>query len=115
MGNLTRVEVSYEYEDFPLTDIKYMKIEEGYLPDIFLNQYVVSLSDTVQADATLNAVLYAVQHGFPIKELSRVYRNKIKNLLNGDSKVIFDKECIQEAFNKCIFAYFIAESKQIFK
>ena len=115
VGSLTRVEVTYEYDDFPLIDIKYLKIEEGHIPEIFLNQYVVSLSDTVQTDKTLNAILYAVQHGFPLKNLSRVYKDKIKNLLNGGSKVRFYKNHIQEAFNKCIFSYLIGESKQIFR
>lgn len=114
-GNLTRIEVSLEFEDFPLTDIKIFDINECFLPEVYLNQYVVSLSDTVQNDATLNAILYAVQHGFPIKSLSRVYREKIKKLLQGGSKVWFEKKSIVQAFNQCIFAYFISDSKQYFK
>lgn len=115
VGNLTRVEVTYEYEDFPISDIKWMEIEECYIPEIFLNEYVVSLSDVTQTDATLNALLYAVQHGFPVKKLSRVYRNKIKGLLEGGSRVRFFKNHMQQAFNKCIFSYFVGQSNQIFK
>lgn len=114
-GNLTRIEVSFEYDDFPLSDLIFMKIEEGYLPDVYLNQYVVSLSDTVNTDPTLNAILYAVQHGFPMKSLSRVYKQKIKKLLEGGSKLKFHKDFIKQAFNKTIFAYFMSDSKQYFK
>ena len=42
-------------------------------------------------DKTLLAVLYAVQNDFPIKELSRVYRNKIQNLLEGGYKIQFNE------------------------
>lgn len=115
VGNLSRIELSLEFEDFPICDIKFFDIDIGYLPDVFLNQYVVSLSDTVTEDSTLNAVLYAVQHGFPIKNLSRVYKNKIKNLLEGGSRVRFCKNHIIEAFKQCIFAYLIGDSKQYFK
>lgn len=61
-GNLTRIEVTLEYEDFLIADMKYIEVDDGYLPEIFLNEYVISLSDVTQKDSTLNALVYAVQH-----------------------------------------------------
>ena len=115
VGDLTRVEVTFQYDDYPMADLKYIEIEKAYLPDIFLNRYVMSLSDNVSQDSTLSAVLYAVQHGFPIKNLSRRYRDKIKELLEGGSRVNFYEVNVRQALNKCIFAYFLWNSKQHFK
>lgn len=113
VGNLTRVELSLEYEDFPLMEILRFNVESGLLPEVFLNQYVVSLSSDVNKDKTLSALLFAVQQGFPLKELSRRYREKIKNLLEGGSRIRFEKKYVIDAFRQCIFGYFIG-TKQVF-
>lgn len=114
-GNLTRVEVSFEFEDFPISDVIFFEVSESFLPDVYLNEYVYSLSDVTTKDATLSALLYAVQHGYPIKQLSRKYKEKIKELLKGGSKISFDKKYVEECFRKCIYAYFDNNSKQWFK
>lgn len=60
------------------------------------------------------AILYAVQSGYPVKNLSRAYKEKLKDLLEGGSKIKFDKKSVIEAFNKTIFYYFVRrESKQV--
>ena len=115
VGNLTRVEVSFEFEGFPISDLIFFNISDFFLPDIYLNEYVYSLSDVTTKDATLSALLYAVQHGYPVKQLSRKYKEKIKNLLKGGSKINFNKKYVEECFKKCIYSYFDKNSKQWFK
>lgn len=73
LGDLTRVEVTSRFDDFPINNIKFFKYNSKF-PTIYLNQYIYSLSD--YEDRTLLAVLYAVQSGFPLKDLSRVYKKK---------------------------------------
>lgn len=115
VGNLTRIEISREYEDFPVSNIKNFKFDIDFLPLIFLNQYLVSFTDGALKDKTLNAILFAVQNGFPIKDLSRVYKEKLKTLLDGSSKLKFDKKSIEQSLQQMIYFYFIRkESKQIF-
>ena len=50
-------------------------------PSIYLNNYLYSFSD--YEDKTLLAILYSVQNGFPIKYLTKTYKKKIKDLLQG--------------------------------
>ena len=54
LGDLTRVEVSRSFDDFPITDIKFFKFGDKF-PNIYLNEYVYSLSD--YDDKTLFAIL----------------------------------------------------------
>lgn len=92
VGHLTRIEITRKYDDFDLKGIKSFKFGNKFLPNIYLNQYVFSFSDITKKDKTLLALLYAVQSGFPINDLSRVYKDKIKKLLEGSSKLIFDEK-----------------------
>lgn len=112
LGDLTRVEVSRTFDDFPITDIKFFKFGDKF-PTIYLNEYVYSLSD--YEDKTLFALLYAVQNGFPIKDLSRVYKKKIKNLLQGGYKILFDEKSATQVINQTIFYYFIKNNKVVFR
>ena len=115
-GELTRVEVSRKYEDYDIKGIVTYDFGEQYLPNIYLNQYVISLSDIQnKKDKTLLAVLYAIQHGYPINDLSVVYRKKIKELLKGSSKIKFDKKSAGNALRQILFYYFVRPgSKQVF-
>lgn len=112
LGDLTRVEVSRSFDDFPITDIKFFKFGDKF-PTIYLNEYIYSLSD--YEDKTLFALLYAVQNGFPIKDLSRVYKKKIKNLLQGGYKILFDEKSATQVINQTIFYYFIKNNKVVFR
>lgn len=112
LGDLTRVEVSRTFDDFPITDIKFFKFGDKF-PTIYLNEYIYSLSD--YEDKTLFALLYAVQNGFPIKDLSRVYKKKIKNLLQGGYKILFDEKSATQVINQTIFYYFIKNNKVVFR
>lgn len=114
VGHLTRVEISREYEDFPISNIKRFNFEEEIFPYLYLNQYVFSFSDYTTKDKTLMAILYAVQSGFPIKDLTRQYRKKLKELLEGGSSIKFNKKSVIEVFTQTIYYYFVRrESKQV--
>ncbi len=114
VGYLTRVEISKEFEDFPISNIKNFKFEDSIFPCLYLNQYVFSFSDYTKKDKTLMAVLYAVQSGYPIKDLSRAYKEKLKEMLEGGSRIKFDRKPAEEVLKKIIYYYFVRrESKQI--
>lgn len=115
VGNLTRIEVSREFEDFPIMKVKEFNFGKDYFPSVYLNQYVFSFLEEKTKDKTLMALLYAVQNGYPLKELSRVYREKIKNLLQGGSLIKFDVKSANQVFFDVIYYYFLdKKSKQIF-
>ena len=72
-----------------------------------------SLSD--YEDKTLFALLYAVQNGFPLKDLTKTYRRKIKNLLQDGYKILFDEKSATQVINQTIFYYFIKNNKVVFR
>lgn len=113
-GHLTRIEISCDYDDFPISDIIFFNFNECYFPHVYLNQYLQSLDDICSKDSTLSAILFAVQHGYPMKNLSRRYKEKIHNLLEGSSYIKFDKNIVNNIFKGCILKYF-KNTKQLIK
>ena len=108
MGELTRVEVSREFEDFPVSEIK--NFDYGNIfPSIYLNNYLYTFSD--YEDKTLLAILYSVQNGFPIKYLTKTYKKKIKTMLEGGHKIRFDNKTATQVLCKTIFHYFMNNNK----
>lgn len=112
LGDLTRIEISREMEDFPLHDVKILHYDNVF-PSVYLNNYIYSLED--YKDKTTLALLYAIQNGFPIRNLTKTYRKKIKDMLEGGYKVKFSNKTVTELLRKTIFTYFCRlKSKQIF-
>lgn len=109
-GNLTRIEISKEIEDFDIRKVKLLEYD-GDFPIIYTNDYIYSLSDYDNKNSTLMAVLYAVQNGYPIRNLSRVYKDKIKDLLEGGYKINFDKITATQILRRNIFYYFLNNRK----
>lgn len=107
-GELTRVEISRELDEFPISDIKIFDYGDIF-PSLYLNNYLYSFSD--YEDKTLLAILYAVQNGFLVKDLTRRYREKIRNLLEGGYKIRFDRKTATSVFRQTIFHYFINNPK----
>lgn len=103
-GDLTRVEVTRELDDFPISDMKKFDFGDCF-PSLYINNYIYSLSD--YNDKTLFAILFAVQNGFPIKDLSRRYQEKIRTMLEGGHKIRFDRITATQVVNKTIFYYFM--------
>lgn len=103
---LTRIEISRQYNDFPIGDIRLLKFGTDNFPEIYLNNYICSLSD--YQDKTLYAIVYAVQNGYPISDLSRVYKQKVKKLFEGGNKIRFIDKDATQVLHQTIFAYFMS-------
>lgn len=110
LGDLTRIEISREIDDFEIRKVVILEYD-GNFPTVYTNNYLFSFSD--YKDKTLLAILYAVQNGFPIRDLSRAYRKKIKNLLEGGYKVKFDRNIVTILLRKTLFFYFMQNKKVI--
>jgi len=64
---------------------------------------IYKMSDVEVKDRTTRALIYAVQNGYDIKELSRDYRKKIKSIIVNDKLQISEEkinETIKEYFEK---------------
>ena len=113
LGDLTRIELTKTFEDFPLNNLKNLNILDNDFPVLYLNEYLYSL-DTYN-DKTMFAVLYAVQNGFDLSMLSRRYRQKIKGLLETGCKINFDKQSTTQILRKVLMKYFINNNLVIFR
>ena len=69
-------EIPQQYVELTVSIVELVQKELGIRFDssIYLNNYVYSLSN--YDDKTLLAILYAIQSGFPIKNLSKTYRKE---------------------------------------
>ena len=103
--NLTRVEISKKL-DLNVLDINRFELKIN-IPEIFTNDYIFSFSD--YNDPTFLAVLYAVQSGFPVNNLSRRYKEKLKNTLSGKYRVELDSKFCLNILRKCIWNLFNLE------
>lgn len=102
-GELTRVEISRSLEEFDIVGISRYEYLDVF-PEIYLNNYVMTLDD--YGNETLLAVLYAVQQGYPINSLSRVYKDKIKKMFEGGYQVKFSSKFAEEILQETIYYYF---------
>lgn len=105
ISELTRVEVSVQFEDFRLIDIKSFKLPDELFPDVYINDYLYTFSD--YKDKTMLALLYAVQSGFPIDDLSRRYKEKVKELFKGGHQIRFSRKIADEVIRRTVFHYFM--------
>lgn len=110
LGDLTRIEISKEIEDFDIRKLSVLYYD-GDFPTVYTNNYIYSLSDYDKKNSTLLAVLYAVQNGYPMRNLTRDYRNNIKKLLEGGYKIKFDKTIATQILRKTILYYFLNNDK----
>lgn len=69
----------------------------------------MSLSD--YKDKTLLAISYAVQHGFPLKDLTRYQRKKVKDMFEGGYKVKFFQKYATDVLQQTIYFYFMSNNK----
>lgn len=110
LGDITRIEISREMNDYDIRRLSTL-YDCGFFPDIYLNQYVYSLSDYENKNKTLMAILFAVQNGYPIRNLTRDYRNKLKDLLEAGYKIFFSKQISTQVLRKTILSYFLNNDK----
>lgn len=112
LGDLTRIEISRSFDDFDIKNMVFFNFGERF-PNVYLNSYIYSLSD--YEDKTLLAILYAVQNGFPIKDLTKTYKRKIKKMLEGGYKILFSETIASQIVRQTIFYYFLKNEKVIFR
>ncbi len=74
---LTRIEITSKL-DITLKNYMFFKYDVE-LPKLYLNNYLLTFDDI--EDKTLLAIVYAVQNGFPLNDLSRRYKEKVQNNL----------------------------------
>ena len=80
----------------------------------YINKYIYRLSDS--EDKTLLAVVYALESGFDFNMLTRRYKEKVSQLLEGGNKIVFRGNPVNNVFRKIIFNYFVnSNSKVVFK
>lgn len=109
-GDLTRIEISKELEDYDIRKLSVLHYD-GDFPVIYTNDYIYSISDYEGKNSTLLALLYAVQNGYPIRNLSRKYKVKIKDLLEGGYRIKFDAKIATQILRKNILYYFLDNDK----
>lgn len=100
-GELTRVEITSK-QDYLYSALDYFNVDLS-IPDLFTNDYMYTFKD--YEDKTLLAILYAVQNGFNINDLTRTYKDKITNLLEGGHKIEIDIKCIRKVLNEVLRFY----------
>lgn len=116
-GSLTRVEITLDANDFYVGDIILYNYPFNF-PELYLNNYVYSLNDYVgknESDKTMYAVLFAIQNGYPINDLSRTYKQKIKKLLQGGYQIKFDEKSAKQVLIRTMIYYFLKNPKCIFR
>lgn len=108
-GDLTRIEITRCLDDFPICDVKMLKFGLENFPTIYMNNYIYSISDI--QDKTMLPIIFAVQNGYPVNDLSRRYKEKIKKLFEGGHKIRFTDKEATEVLRRTIFSYFINNMK----
>lgn len=101
--DLTRIEFS-KVLDMPLMNYKNFFFDLK-VPSIALKEYQVDLND-LSIDSTLKAIIYAVEHGFSINDLSRRYKEKVVNYQMKKSPIEFDPGSFNKTFINYIEYYF---------
>ena len=112
LGELTRIEVSRSIEEFSILDIEKYKYDDIF-PEIYLNNYVMTIDD--YGNETFLAILYAVQNGYPINSLSRVYKEKIKKMFDGGYKIEFSSTMAKDILRETIYFYFKNDPRIIWR
>jgi len=97
--NWTRIEYTIRSE----VKSKYV---QSFYPDLssFPDIYVVEQLPIID-DLTLRAVMYAVLNGYPVSDLSRSYKLKIKNLMSSLSKIEIKSEDINRYLSELICSF----------
>ena len=103
--DLTRIELTrYFGEGDSLKVIKHFKYY-GYFPELFLKDYQISIDD-LQSDKTLMGLVFAVNNGFPLHDLSRVYKVKVKEFLQKKKPIKIDFNCLSDVLVRYLAYYF---------
>jgi len=99
--DLTRIEIT-KYLDINSCDI--YNFDFGYFPELFLRDFQLNVTD-MQLDSMFATVLFAVEHGFPLHDLSRKYREKVKNYLQQKKPIKIDFSCFTTTLKNYLCYY----------
>lgn len=100
-GNLTRYEISKDIR-LPIGSV----ISEGYeFEGELVPVSCLEGKDIEFEDKTLSALFWAVVEGYPVSELSRVYRDKIRKLIREYTELEFDKKKISQTIRTWFKGY----------
>lgn len=103
--DLTRIEITRYFSDTDtLNNIKYWTYL-GYFPELYLKDYQISFDD-FKVDKTLMGLVYAVNSGLPMHDLSRKYKVKIKEFLKNKKPIIIDFKSFSITLVKYLAFYF---------
>lgn len=102
--DLTRIEITKYFDNLPLKNL-FAYSYNGYVPELFISEFQLSLDD-IKSDKTLFALVYAVTNGFPLHDLSRDYKKKVKNFLQNKKSIRIDLKCLSDVLRKYIYYYF---------
>lgn len=97
--DLTRIEISVKV-DLLLKDIKSVDFSKLTFPIVSCSEYQTTLDDN-DIDATLKVHLFALEHGYPLPYMSRVYQKKLKDFKIKKSPIEFNTS----TFNKTLINY----------
>lgn len=104
---LTRIEITSKL-DVTLKNYMFFKYDVE-LPKLYLNNYLLTFDD--MEDKTLLAIVYAVQNGFPLNDLSRRYKDKVQNrLMEGGQLIPLSNSMCTQAIKNCIHGIFYPET-----
>lgn len=106
--DLTRIELTHKFQR--TLDIRYLNsgldLKIGsYFPELFLKDYQMEIED-LQLDSTFKIILFAVNNGYPLNELTGYYRRKVKNYLKEKKPIVIDFQCFNKAFISTIRFWF---------
>ena len=101
--DLTRIEITKCFKDLKIDCVRYYKYD-GYVPELFLKDFQLSINDF--SDKTLFAIVYAVLEGFPLHDLSKHYKKRVKDFLNKKKPIKIDFSCLDKCLVNYIFHYF---------
>ena len=58
-------------------------------------------------DKTLSVHLFALQQGYPLNEMTRTYKNKLKEMFEGGYKINFYQKYANSVLQQVIYHYFV--------
>lgn len=103
--DLTRIEITrYFGESDSLKIIKNWSYC-GYFPELFLKDYQITIDD-LQGNQTLMGLIYAVNCGLPLHDLSKKYKVKVKEFLQKKKPINIDFKCFCNTLLKYLAYYF---------
>ena len=81
-----------------------LKLDKCF-PNLHLKEYQYTFDDE-SVDSTLKAVLYAVNCGYPVNELSRRYKDKVSEFMNKKSPIKIEASRFNQSLYLVLYYYF---------